>query len=407
MEFPARRIINQIRSKAMYELVDNVPQSAVIKVIGVGGGGGNAVSHMLSSEIDGVDFICANTDAQALKGMEAQAVVQLGTQITKGLGAGANPDVGREAAIEDRAQIENILQGADMVFITAGMGGGTGTGAAPIVAEVAREMGILTVAVVTKPFPFEGRKRMAIAEKGLKELAEHVDSLITIPNEKLLPVLGKNCSLLTAFSTANDVLLGAVQGIADLIIRPGMINVDFADVRTVMSEMGMAMMGTGVAKGEERAREAAEAAVRSPLLEDVDLRGAKGILVNITAGLDMNLGEFSEVGNTIEEFASDNATVVIGTVIDPEMADELKVTVVATGLGHGYAAQIEPTVKAVVNNSARRASLDQMELPTVKDSLMGDVGLSDSKMDDSGKAESAGGDIGYLDIPAFLRRQAD
>jgi len=407
MEFPARRIINQIRSKAMYELVDNVPQSAVIKVIGVGGGGGNAVSHMLSSEIDGVDFICANTDAQALKGMEAQAVVQLGTQITKGLGAGANPDVGREAAIEDRAQIENILQGADMVFITAGMGGGTGTGAAPIVAVVAREMGILTVAVVTKPFPFEGRKRMAIAEKGLKELAEHVDSLITIPNEKLLPVLGKNCSLLTAFSTANDVLLGAVQGIADLIIRPGMINVDFADVRTVMSEMGMAMMGTGVAKGEERAREAAEAAVRSPLLEDVDLRGAKGILVNITAGLDMNLGEFSEVGNTIEEFASDNATVVIGTVIDPEMADELKVTVVATGLGHGYAAQIEPTVKAVVNNSARRASLDQMELPTVKDSLMGDVGLSDSKMDDSGKAESAGGDIGYLDIPAFLRRQAD
>ncbi|MBT3437633.1 MAG: cell division protein FtsZ [Oceanospirillaceae bacterium] len=391
----------------MYELVDNVPQSAVIKVIGVGGGGGNAVSHMLSSEIDGVDFICANTDAQALKGMEAQAVVQLGTQITKGLGAGANPNVGREAAIEDRAQIESILQGADMVFITAGMGGGTGTGAAPIVAEVAREMGILTVAVVTKPFPFEGRKRMAIAEQGLKELAEHVDSLITIPNEKLLPVLGKNCSLLTAFSTANDVLLGAVQGIADLIIRPGMINVDFADVRTVMSEMGMAMMGTGVAKGEERAREAAEAAVRSPLLEDVDLRGAKGILVNITAGLDMNLGEFSEVGNTIEEFASDNATVVIGTVIDPEMADELKVTVVATGLGHGYAAQIEPTVKAVVNNSARRASLDQMELPTVKDSLMGDVGLSDSKMDDSGKSESAGGDIGYLDIPAFLRRQAD
>jgi cell division protein FtsZ len=391
----------------MYELVDNVPQSAVIKVIGVGGGGGNAVSHMLSSEIDGVDFICANTDAQALKGMEAQSVVQLGTQITKGLGAGADPNVGREAAIEDRAQIENILQGADMVFITAGMGGGTGTGAAPIVAEVAREMGILTVAVVTKPFPFEGRKRMAIAEQGLKELAEHVDSLITIPNEKLLPVLGKNCSLLTAFSTANDVLLGAVQGIADLIIRPGMINVDFADVRTVMSEMGMAMMGTGVAKGEERAREAAEAAVRSPLLEDVDLRGAKGILVNITAGLDMNLGEFSEVGNTIEEFASDNATVVIGTVIDPEMADELKVTVVATGLGHGYAAQIEPTVKAVVNNSTRRASLDQMELPTVKDSLMGDVGLSDTKMDDSGKAESAGGDIGYLDIPAFLRRQAD
>ena len=388
----------------MYELVDNVPQNAVIKVIGVGGGGGNAVSHMLSSEIDGVDFVCANTDAQALRGMEARSVVQLGSQITKGLGAGANPNVGREAALEDRAQIENILQGADMVFITAGMGGGTGTGAAPIVAEVAREMGILTVAVVTKPFPFEGRKRMAIAEQGLKELAEHVDSLITIPNEKLLPVLGKNCSLLTAFSTANDVLLGAVQGIADLITRPGMINVDFADVRTVMSEMGMAMMGTGISRGEDRAREAAEAAVRSPLLEDVDLRGAKGILVNITAGLDMNLGEFSEVGNTIEEFASDNATVVIGTVIDPEMSDELKVTVVATGLGQGYAQQIQPTVKGVVNNTARRQTTDQMELPTVKD-LSGDTGETENL--DKQAASSSEGDIGYLDIPAFLRRQAD
>ena len=388
----------------MYELVDNVPQNAVIKVIGIGGGGGNAVSHMLSSEIDGVEFVCANTDAQALRGMEARSVIQLGAQITKGLGAGANPNVGREAAIEDRVQIESILQGADMVFITAGMGGGTGTGAAPIVAEVAREMGILTVAVVTKPFPFEGRKRMAIAEQGLKELAEHVDSLITIPNEKLLPVLGKNCSLLTAFSTANDVLLGAVQGIADLITRPGMINVDFADVRTVMSEMGMAMMGTGVARGEDRAREAAEAAVRSPLLEDVDLRGAKGILVNITAGLDMNLGEFSEVGNTIEEFASDNATVVIGTVIDPELSDELKVTVVATGLGYGYTQQIEPTVKAVVNNTMRRPTVDQMELPTVKDALVGDARTSGSATDADSSSE---GDIDYLDIPAFLRRQAD
>ncbi|MFT5930101.1 MAG: cell division protein FtsZ [Oceanospirillaceae bacterium] len=388
----------------MYELVDNVPQSAIIKVVGVGGGGGNAVTHMLSSEIDGVEFICANTDAQALRGMEARSVLQLGAQITKGLGAGANPNVGREAAIEDRAQIQSILQGADMVFITAGMGGGTGTGAAPIVAEVAREMGILTVAVVTKPFPFEGRKRMAIAEQGLKELAEHVDSLITIPNEKLLAVLGKNCSLLTAFSTANDVLLGAVQGISDLITRPGMINVDFADVRTVMSEMGMAMMGTGVARGEDRAREAAEAAVRSPLLEDVDLRGAKGILVNITAGLDLNLGEFTEVGNTIEEFASDNATVVIGTVIDPEMSDELKVTVVATGLGHDYRQQIEPTVKAVVNNTMRRSTVDQMELPAIKDTLVGEARMSDSATDATSSSE---GDIGYLDIPAFLRRQAD
>jgi cell division protein FtsZ len=389
----------------MYELVDNVPQDAVIKVIGVGGGGGNAVGHMLSSEVTGVDFICANTDSQALKGLESRSVVQLGTQITKGLGAGANPQVGREAALEDRDRIAESLRGADMVFITAGMGGGTGTGAAPIVAEVARELGILTVAVVTKPFPFEGRKRMAIAEQGLKELSEHVDSLITIPNEKLLPVLGKNCSLLNAFSTANDVLLGAVQGIADLIIRPGMINVDFADVRTVMSEMGMAMMGTGVGKGEERAREAAEAAIRSPLLEDVDLNGAKGILVNITAGLDMNLGEFSEVGATVEEFASENATVVIGTVIDPEMVDELKVTVVATGLGSAFAKNNEPSISAVVNNSrstpsqpADRSFADHAGVP--KSESQHAAGATEAQGE-------AAGEIDYLDIPAFLRRQAD
>lgn len=389
----------------MYELVDNVPQDAVIKVIGVGGGGGNAVGHMLSSEVTGVDFICANTDSQALKGLESRSVVQLGTQITKGLGAGANPQVGREAALEDRDRIAESLRGADMVFITAGMGGGTGTGAAPIVAEVARELGILTVAVVTKPFPFEGRKRMAIAEQGLKELSEHVDSLITIPNEKLLPVLGKNCSLLNAFSTANDVLLGAVQGIADLIIRPGMINVDFADVRTVMSEMGMAMMGTGVGKGEDRAREAAEAAIRSPLLEDVDLNGAKGILVNITAGLDMNLGEFSEVGATVEEFASENATVVIGTVIDPEMVDELKVTVVATGLGGSSTKKNEPSVSAVVNNPMSTSS--QSTDGAYKDHSAKTTSESPQA---AGSAESQGdaaGTIDYLDIPAFLRRQAD
>ena len=387
----------------MYELVDNVPQDAVIKVIGVGGGGGNAVGHMLSSDISGVDFICANTDAQALKGLESQSVVQLGTQITKGLGAGANPNVGREAALEDRDRIAESLRGADMVFITAGMGGGTGTGAAPIVAEVARELGILTVAVVTKPFPFEGRKRMAIADQGLKELSEHVDSLITIPNEKLLPVLGKNCSLLNAFSTANDVLLGAVQGIADLIIRPGMINVDFADVRTVMSEMGMAMMGTGTGKGEERAREAAEAAIRSPLLEDVDLHGAKGILVNITAGLDMNLGEFSEVGATVEEFASENATVVIGTVIDPEMVDELKVTVVATGLGGAMQKNNEPSITAVVNNTSKPAqtTTDLGARPTGRSEESQQTGVEGSQN------ASAGGEIDYLDIPAFLRRQAD
>lgn len=390
----------------MYELVDNVPQDAVIKVIGVGGGGGNAVGHMLSSDITGVDFICANTDAQALKGLESQSVVQLGTQITKGLGAGANPNVGREAALEDRDRIAESLRGADMVFITAGMGGGTGTGAAPIVAEVARELGILTVAVVTKPFPFEGRKRMAIADQGLKELSEHVDSLITIPNEKLLPVLGKNCSLLNAFSTANDVLLGAVQGIADLIIRPGMINVDFADVRTVMSEMGMAMMGTGVGKGEERAREAAEAAIRSPLLEDVDLHGAKGILVNITAGLDMNLGEFSEVGATVEEFASENATVVIGTVIDPEMVDELKVTVVATGLGGAMQKNNEPSITAVVNNTSKpaQAAAELGARPSGRSEESQQTGVEGSQ---NGAPGGAGGEIDYLDIPAFLRRQAD
>ncbi len=294
----------------MFELIDNVPENAVIKVIGVGGGGGNAVKHMIDNQVEGVDFICANTDAQALSDIESKTVLQLGGNITKGLGAGANPDIGRAAAMEDRDRIADTLNGADMVFITAGMGGGTGTGGAPVVAEVAREMGILTVAVVTRPFPFEGKKRLAIAHEGVRELQQHVDSLITIPNEKLLEVLGKNTSLLDAFKEANDVLLGAVQGIADLIIRPGMINVDFADVRTVMSEMGMAMMGTGNSKGENRAREAAERAINSPLLDDIDLQGARGILVNITAGLDLSLGEFSEVGDTIEEFASEEATVV-------------------------------------------------------------------------------------------------
>src|SRR5690606_8399082 len=277
----------------------------------------------------------------------SKTVLQLGCGVTKGLGAGANPEVGRQAAMEDRDRIAEVLRGADMVFITAGMGGGTGTGAAPVVAEVAKELGILTVAVVTKPFPFEGKKRMAIADQGIRELQEHVDSLITIPNEKLLSVLGKNTSLLNAFKATNDVLLGAVQGIADLIIRPGMINVDFADVRTVMSEMGAAMMGTGIARGDNRAREAAEAAIRGRQLEDVNLQGARGILVNITAGLDLSLGEFSEVGDTIEEFASENATVVVGTVIDPEMRDELKVTVVATGLG-GSSLVIQETPLKVV-----------------------------------------------------------
>ncbi len=384
----------------MFELVDNIQQNAVIKVVGVGGGGGNAVRHMLNSDIEGVEFICANTDAQALQNLDARQVIQLGGNITKGLGAGANPEIGRQAAMEDRDRIADAIKGADMVFITAGMGGGTGTGAAPVVAEVAREMGILTVAVVTKPFQFEGGKRMSVAEAGLKDLEASVDSLITIPNEKLLAVLGKKTSLLDAFGSANDVLLGAVQGIADLITRNGMINVDFADVKTVMSEMGMAMMGTARATGENRAREAAEAAVRSPLLEDVNLQGAKGILVNITAGMDLNLGEFSEVGDIVREFASDSATVVVGTVIDPEMTDELKVTVVATGLG----GEREKPTKVVDNTRTLDGTTDynQLDRPAVlrrRAVSQGNVAVDQGRDDEQ--------DVDYLDIPAFLRRQAD
>ncbi len=390
----------------MFELIDNVPQNAVIKVIGVGGGGGNAVKHMIENNVEGVDFICANTDAQALSDISSKTVLQLGGDITKGLGAGANPDIGRAAAMEDRDRIAESLRGADMVFITAGMGGGTGTGGAPVVAEVAREMGILTVAVVTRPFPFEGKKRLAIAQTGVRELQQHVDSLITIPNEKLLEVLGKNTSLLDAFKEANDVLLGAVQGIADLIIRPGMINVDFADVRTVMSEMGMAMMGTGSSRGENRAREAAERAINSPLLDDIDLQGARGILVNITAGLDLSLGEFSEVGDTIEEFASDEATVVVGTVIDPEMTDELKVTVVATGLG---SEAVSKAPLQVVESAPRQAEAATSTEPDYKE-FDRPPGLRKSRAAAGGQAAAVAAEAGgeeYFDIPAFLRRQAD
>jgi cell division protein FtsZ len=392
----------------MFELIDNVPSNAVIKVIGVGGGGGNAVKHMIENDVEGVDFICANTDAQALEDIASKTVLQLGGDITKGLGAGANPEIGRAAALEDRDRIADSLRGADMVFITAGMGGGTGTGGAPVVAEVAREMGILTVAVVTRPFPFEGKKRLSIAQEGVAELQQHVDSLITIPNEKLLEVLGKNCSLLDAFKEANDVLLGAVQGIADLIIRPGMINVDFADVRTVMSEMGMAMMGTGNSKGENRAREAAERAINSPLLDDIDLQGARGILVNITAGLDLSLGEFSEVGDTIEEFASEEATVVVGTVIDPDMTDELKVTVVATGLG----SEAARSPLKVVDSTPRPAAAEPeavVEEPDYREFDRPPAMRNKSRRAAGGQAAAApeGAGEDYFDIPAFLRRQAD
>ncbi|MEK9586893.1 MAG: cell division protein FtsZ [Gammaproteobacteria bacterium] len=383
----------------MFELVDNSPQHAVIKVIGVGGGGGNAVQHMVDKQIDGVDFICANTDAQALQRMNSGTLLQLGNDVTKGLGAGANPERGKQAAIEDKELLRESLEGADMVFITAGMGGGTGTGAAPIVAQIARELGILTVAVVTKPFPFEGKKRMNIAEQGIAELSEYVDSLITVPNEKLLSIMGQDTPLLQAFSTVDDVLLGAVQGIADLIIRPGMINVDFADVRTVMSEMGMAMMGSGLAQGDNRAIEAAEAAVRSPLLEDIDISGARGLLVNIAAGLDITLTEFSQVGSTVEDFASENATVVIGTVIDPEMGDEMRVTVVATGLG------LDEDQKSAELQTELRKRLAGDGVP--------DYGVLDkptvirNKALGEGKGDLKQQDLEYLDIPAFLRRQAD
>lgn len=395
--------MSQQREGDMFELADDLQQSAVIKVVGVGGGGGNAVQHMVAGNIEGVDFICANTDSQALRNVSSRSIIQLGNGLTKGLGAGANPEVGRQAALEDRERIAEALKGADMVFITAGMGGGTGTGGAPVVAEIAKELGILTVAVVTKPFPFEGKKRMLIAEQGLKQLAEHVDSLITIPNEKLLSVLGKSTSLLDAFKEANNVLQGAVQGIADLITRPGMINVDFADVRTVMSEMGQAMMGTGVASGENRAREAAERAIGSPLLEDVDLQGARGILVNVTAGFDLSLGEFSEVGSVIEEFASEHATVVVGTVIDPDLSDELRVTVVATGLGRRDAVEEQKPTKVVDNTvNARKADgttdYSQLDQPTVKRQ----AGNTAKQLDVAARP-----DMDYLDIPAFLRRQAD
>jgi len=401
----------------MFELVDSAPQSAIIKVLGIGGGGGNAVQHMLTKHVEGVDFIAANTDAQALKSIDAKTVLQIGSGITKGLGAGANPEIGREAALEDRDRLAEVIAGADMVFITAGMGGGTGTGAAPVVAQVAKEMGILTVAVVTRPFKFE--KRSDIADRGILELQESVDSLITIPNEKLLAVLGERTSMLDAFSAANDVLLGAVQGIADLIIRPGMINVDFADVRTVMSEMGMAMMGTGRSSGENRARDAAEAAIRSPLLEDIDLHGARGILVNVTAGPDLNIGEFTDVGSIVDEFASDAATVVVGTVIDPDMGEELKVTVVATGLGEPMLRTIaaSETTLRVATGADGGQDWSHFETPTTwRQEAKQDfenldeptfVRQRNARQQDNPAEDLQMKDGDYLDIPAFLRRQAD
>ena len=365
--------------------------TAVIKVVGVGGGGTNAVNRMIKMGIKGVDFVAANTDAQSLLGSKADLKLDLGRKTTRGLGAGANPEVGRQAAIDSRELIEEALKGSDMVFITAGMGGGTGTGAAPEVAKIAREMGILSVAVVTRPFPFEGKKRNSYASQGIDELAKHVDSLITIPNEKLLKVLGKGTPLLKAFEAANDVLLGSVRGIAELITTEGLVNVDFADVKTVMSEMGTAMMGTGTASGEDRAEEAASQAIACPLLEDIDLSGASGILVNITAGPDFAIDEFETVGNAVRAFASENATVVVGTVIDMEMESEIRVTVVATGIG-----QEKPEISLVAPDASVRTSA-----VSTTASIPAGNGQTATKL------ETEDEDLEYLDIPAFLRKQAD
>jgi len=406
---------------AHFELIEKMAPNAVIKVVGVGGGGGNAVAHMVNSSVDGVEFITANTDSQAIKNCGAKLQLQLGTNVTKGLGAGANPEVGRQAALEDRERIMDALQGADMVFITAGMGGGTGTGAAPVVAQLAKEMGILTVAVVTKPFPFEGRRRMQVALKGIEELSQHCDSLITIPNEKLITVLGRNATMIQAFRAANDVLQGAVQGIADLIVRPGLINVDFADVRTVMSEMGLAMMGTGSARGDDRAQAAAESAIQNPLLDDVNLAGANGILVNITAGPDFTMSEFDEIGRTIEGFASEDATVVVGTVLDPDMQDEVRVTVVATGLNRAVTRQGQRPEQRAPIKLVRNATTGQPEFgdfdnggDAVSKAVGGSMGLGLRRASSDAGAASAGPapavaelPSDYLDIPAFLRRQAD
>ena len=382
-----------------FELVENYTPGATIKVVGIGGGGGNAVNQMVESSIEGVEFICINTDSQALRNFSGKSVLQIGASVTKGLGAGANPEVGRQSALEDRERISELLSGTDMVFLTAGMGGGTGTGAAPVIAQTAKEMGILTVAVVTKPFPFEGQRRLAVAQQGIDELGHHVDSLITIPNAKLLSVLGAEISLLNAFKAANQVLSGAVQGIAELITRPGLINVDFADVRTVMSEMGMAMMGSGTAAGEDRALMAAQAAIGSPLLEDVNLNGACGILVNVTAGMTMTMKEFEEVGTTIADLASDDATVVIGTVIDPDMTDDIRVTVVATGLGDQLPRKQERPMKVVRTGTDSRTAFRATD-----DS---DRGSDREASAEKGKLFGEQKELDYLDIPAFLRNQAD
>lgn len=384
----------------MLEFIETVNQRAVIKIIGVGGGGCNAVERMVKANLNGVEFIGSNTDAQALSNLSVQTLLQIGENLTKGLGAGADPEKGRQAAIDDRDRITSAISGADMLFIAAGMGGGTGTGAAPVIAELARELGMLTVAVVTKPFPHEGKKRMCYAEQGIGELQACVDSLIIIPNEKVLAVTGHDATLLEAFNQANEVLMNAVQGISELITRPGLINLDFADVRTVMAEMGMAMMGSAVASGENRAVEATRNAVSSPLLEDVDLHGAKGILVNITASENLTAGEFQAIGNAINEYADPDANVVIGTAYDNEMHDDVRVTVVATGLANIHCANHKPQLRTVGGkDEAAKAKPEstQISKPEIAAATrLATVGNTALNLQHD-----------ELDLPAFLRHQAD
>ena len=382
----------------MFEIIENQTQEAMIKVIGVGGCGGNAVDHMINNGVSGVEFIVANTDAQALKRSQVKHVIQIGNSLTKGLGAGANPEIGKQAAEEDRERISEAIRGADMLFITAGMGGGTGTGAAPVVAQIAKELGILTVAVVTKPFAFEG-KRMRIAQAGIESLSQYCDSLIIIPNDKLMEVLGEDVGYLDAYKAANDVLRGAVGGIAEVINCPGLVNVDFADVKTVMSEMGVAMMGSAQAAGIDRARMAAEEAVASPLLEDVNLSGARGVLVNITANQTMKLKEVHEVMNTIRGFTADDATVIFGSVVDPDMGEHLRVTIVATGLGNAnarYQKQPHLVVRNGTYDAPSEVDYEALAAPAVMR----------RRRDTTVEALKQSG-VELLDIPAFLRKQAD
>ena len=398
----------------MFEIIDSTPQEAVIKVIGVGGCGGNAVEHMIKRGVSGVEFIVANTDAQALKMSAARVQLQLGANLTRGLGAGARPEIGRDAALEDQDRVAEIIEGADMLFITAGMGGGTGTGAAPIVAEIAKRLGILTVAVVTRPFNFEG-KRQKVAQTGIEELQKHVDSLIIIPNDKLIEVLGGKVTRLQAYAAANDVLHSAVSGIAEIITGTGDVNVDFADVRTVMSEVGMAMMGSAIAAGEDRAQVAAEQAVKSPLLEDVNLAGARGILVNITATSSFTMDEYYSVMNTIKGFTAEDATVIIGNVVDEEMGDSLRVTMVATGLGSPRVIRREskPDIR-MVEPVMLRTGTDAMPMEHVThinhvnyEDLDAPAVMRRGRRDSGGAAAVAVANLDALDIPAFLRKQAD